>query len=48
LAGASIAVVLGILLAAPLLASGRLILMYIYNKLLDLPPFPDKEGVRSG
>lgn len=48
LAGASIAGVLGILLAAPLLASGRLILMYIYNKLLDLPPFPDKEGVRSG
>lgn len=43
LAGASIAGVLGILLAAPILASGRIIIKYIYNKLLDLPPFP--EGV---
>lgn len=43
LAGASIAGVLGILLAAPLLASGRIIIKYIYNKLLDLPPFPEKE-----
>jgi predicted PurR-regulated permease PerM len=39
LAGASIAGVFGILLAAPLLASARLILLYIYHKLLDQPPF---------
>jgi predicted PurR-regulated permease PerM len=44
LAGASIAGVLGILLAAPILASGRIIIKYIYNKLLDLPPFPEVEG----
>jgi predicted PurR-regulated permease PerM len=41
LSGASIAGILGILLAAPLLASGRIIIRYIYNKLLDLPPFPE-------
>ncbi|UCC54562.1 MAG: AI-2E family transporter [Anaerolineaceae bacterium] len=39
LAGASIAGVFGILLAAPLLASARLVLLYIYHKLLDQPPF---------
>jgi predicted PurR-regulated permease PerM len=39
LAGASIAGVFGILLAAPLLASARLLLLYIYHKLLDRPPF---------
>jgi predicted PurR-regulated permease PerM len=39
LAGASVAGILGILLAAPLLASARLILLYIYRKLLDQPPF---------
>ncbi len=37
--GAAIAGVLGILLAAPVLASARLILRYIYCKLLDQPPF---------
>lgn len=37
--GASIAGVLGILLAAPFLASARLILHYIYCKLMDQPPF---------
>lgn len=45
LAGASVAGILGILLAAPLLASARLILFYIYRKLLDQPPFED-EGKR--
>jgi predicted PurR-regulated permease PerM len=39
LAGASIAGIFGILLAAPLLATAKLILMYIYRKLLDQPPF---------
>jgi predicted PurR-regulated permease PerM len=38
-AGASIAGVMGILLAAPVLATARLILRYIYCKLLDEPPF---------
>jgi predicted PurR-regulated permease PerM len=42
LAGASVAGILGILLAAPILASSRLVLRYIYNKLLDLPPFPEE------
>jgi len=41
LAGASVAGVLGILVAAPFLASMRLIFVYIYRKLNDLPPFPD-------
>ncbi|MFO7679100.1 MAG: AI-2E family transporter [Chloroflexota bacterium] len=39
IAGASIAGILGILLAAPFLASMRLILSYIYCKLTDKPPF---------
>ncbi|GMQ78820.1 MAG: AI-2E family transporter [Anaerolineae bacterium] len=42
LAGASIAGIFGILLAAPLLATAKLLLMYIYRKLLDKPPFDDK------
>jgi predicted PurR-regulated permease PerM len=37
--GAAIAGVLGILLAAPVLASARIILRYIYSKLLNQPPF---------
>lgn len=43
LAGASVAGVLGILVAAPVLASMRLVFIYIYRKLNDLPPFPDDE-----
>ncbi len=41
LAGASVAGLLGIMLAAPTLATGRLIFLYIYCKLTDRPPFPD-------
>ncbi len=37
--GASVAGVFGILLAAPLLATAKLILLYIYQKLLDQAPF---------
>jgi predicted PurR-regulated permease PerM len=37
LAGASIAGVLGILLAAPTLATARLFIMYVYAKLMDKP-----------
>jgi predicted PurR-regulated permease PerM len=43
-AGASIAGIFGILLAAPLLSTARLILLYIYRKLLDQPAFQDIEG----
>jgi predicted PurR-regulated permease PerM len=46
LIGASVAGVFGILLAAPLLASAKLVLLYLYKKLLDLPPF-EKEGFSS-
>ncbi len=38
-AGASVAGVLGILLAAPTLATGRLFILYFYAKLTDRPPF---------
>lgn len=41
IAGASIAGILGIMLAAPILASGRLVFSYVYAKLTDRPPFPD-------
>ena len=43
IAGASIAGILGILLAAPFLASSRLIFSYIYCKLADKPPFTEAE-----
>lgn len=41
IAGASIAGIFGIMLAAPLLASGRILFSYIYAKLTDQPPFPN-------
>lgn len=41
LGGASVAGILGVLLAAPVLASIRLIWMYIYFKLTDQDPFSD-------
>ncbi|MGB4873008.1 MAG: AI-2E family transporter [Candidatus Promineifilaceae bacterium] len=41
IAGASIAGIFGIMLAAPLLASGRIFFAYIYAKLTDQPPFPN-------
>ena len=40
LAGALVAGVVGILLASPMLASGRVIFRYIYRKLRDIPPYP--------
>lgn len=43
IAGASIAGILGILLAAPFLASMRLIFSYIYCKLTDIVPFPETQ-----
>lgn len=41
IAGARLAGVLGIFLAAPVLASGRVLLAYVYGKLLDHEPFPE-------
>jgi predicted PurR-regulated permease PerM len=38
--GASVAGILGILLAAPILATFRLLVIYVFRKLSDLPPFP--------
>ena len=42
LAGGLIAGVLGILLAAPVLGTLRVLLHYVYAKLLDQEPFPDQ------
>ncbi len=41
--GTSIAGVLGAILAAPVLASVKLVSRYLWNKMLDQAPFPDKE-----
>lgn len=40
LAGYGVAGILGVLLAAPILATFRLIFLYIYRKLADVPPEP--------
>ncbi|MFT5193823.1 MAG: putative PurR-regulated permease PerM [Cellvibrionaceae bacterium] len=40
LAGALVAGVVGVLLASPMIASGRVIFRYIYRKVRDLPPYP--------
>jgi predicted PurR-regulated permease PerM len=47
IAGATVAGILGILLAAPFLASMRLIFSYIYCKLTDRPPFLEGEAAYS-
>jgi putative heme transporter len=41
--GFAVAGVMGVILAAPVVASLKLITSYIWRKLLDLPPFPDEE-----
>lgn len=41
LAGAQLGGVLGILLAAPTIAAGRLLLGYVFRKVIDAPPFPE-------
>ena len=43
IAGASVAGILGILLAAPILATLRLLLIYMFRKLSDASPFPLSE-----
>ncbi len=40
IAGAMLGGVVGVLLAAPTIASLRVLVRYVYHKLLDLPPFP--------
>jgi predicted PurR-regulated permease PerM len=41
LAGGALAGILGMLLAAPVVATIKLVARYVWRKLLDLPPFPD-------
>ena len=41
LMGAALAGVLGAILAAPILASLKLVGQYVWRKLFDLPPFPE-------
>ena len=41
--GASLAGLLGAILAAPVVASLRILGEYAWHKMLDLPPFPDEE-----
>ena len=43
LMGASLAGILGAILAAPILASLKLLGIYTWRKLFDLPPFPEEE-----
>ncbi len=38
--GAMVAGIVGVLLAAPTIATARVLVRYLYRKLLDLPPFP--------
>ncbi len=45
LAGFFAAGVLGVLLASPLIASGRVVIYYIYCKLQDIPPFPERPAI---
>jgi predicted PurR-regulated permease PerM len=52
--GAQLAGVLGVLLAAPVVATLRIVAEYVYYRLLDIPPFPEqraqveREGGPSG
>ena len=43
--GASLAGILGAILAAPIIASLKLFGHYAWRKLFDLPPFPDEEPI---
>ena len=45
--GASLAGLLGAILAAPVVASLRILGEYAWHKMLDLPPFPDEEVVHK-
>jgi predicted PurR-regulated permease PerM len=41
--GAHLAGILGVLLAAPIVATMRILAEYTYCRLLDMPPFPDQQ-----
>ena len=43
--GASLAGILGAVLAAPIIASLKLLGNYAWRKLFDLAPFPDEEPI---
>ena len=45
--GASLAGLLGAILAAPVVASIRILGEYAWHKMLDLPPFPDEEDGKA-
>lgn len=45
--GAHISGVLGILLAAPVVATLRVFVEYIYYRLLDIPPFPEQRAAAA-
>jgi len=45
LAGSQVAGILGILLAAPIVATLRILVEYVYYRLLDMPPFPEEPEV---
>jgi predicted PurR-regulated permease PerM len=45
--GASLAGILGAILAAPVVASLKLLGQYTWRKLFDLPPFPDESPPES-
>ncbi len=47
LAGGVLAGALGVLLAAPVIATGRVLLGYVYARLLDRDPFPPARDVRE-
>jgi predicted PurR-regulated permease PerM len=40
LMGGSLAGILGVMLSAPILATGQILVQYTWHKMLDLPPFP--------
>ncbi len=48
IAGASLGGILGVLIAAPVVASIRLIAQYVYGKLIDREPFPAERRVPAG
>ncbi len=44
IAGGSLAGILGVLLAAPMVATLRVLTIYVYSRLTDQDPFPEKEA----
>jgi predicted PurR-regulated permease PerM len=47
LVGASVGGILGAFMAAPIIATGRIVAQYAYNKILDRPTFPPKAKRRA-